>query len=128
MRGKRFLVAGFILLLAFGLLGFQAFTSASTYYLTVSELKAMGDKAYAERAIRLTGTAQAGTISHENSGRVLRFVLTDGTESVPVSYAGIVPDTFKPEAEVVVDGKFLESGVFEATNLLAKCPSKYDAE
>ncbi|MBI2910309.1 MAG: cytochrome c maturation protein CcmE [Chloroflexi bacterium] len=127
-RKPKFLVAGFTLLLAFGFLGFQAFSSASTYYLTVSELKALGDKAYAERAIRLTGTVKADSISRENNGRLLRFLLTDGTESVPVSYTGVVPDTFKPDADVVVEGKYFASGAFEATALLARCPSKYDAD
>lgn len=128
LRKRRFLIASLILLLAFGVLGFQAFSGASTYYLTVSELKALGDKAYAERAIRLTGTAQTGTIAYENNGKLLRFVLTDGIESVPITYSGVVPDTFKPDAEVVLEGRYAESGAFEATTLLAKCPSKYTPE
>jgi cytochrome c-type biogenesis protein CcmE len=48
-----------------------------------------------------------------------------GTE-VPVHYAGTVPDTFKDRAEVVVKGK-LENGSFQASEISAKCPSKYSA-
>ncbi len=126
VKKKKFLIAGSILLLAFGLLGFQAFMSGSQYYLTVSELKAMGDQAYAEKSLKLGGKVQPGTISYENNSRLLRFIMTDGAESVPIAFAGVVPDTFKPDAEVVVEGKYLEAGTFQATNLLAKCPSKYE--
>ncbi|MBI2907400.1 MAG: cytochrome c maturation protein CcmE [Chloroflexi bacterium] len=124
-KKRKFLIAGTVLLLGFGFLGFQAFMSASQYYLTVSELKAMGEKAYLEKSIKLGGTVQPGTISYENNSRLLRFTLTDGAESVPVAYAGIVPDSFKPDTEVVVEGKYSEAGVFQAVGLLAKCPSKY---
>jgi len=48
-------------------------------------------------------------------------------KSIAVHYAGVVPDTFKDDAEVIVTGKLGANGVFEATDLLAKCPSKYEA-
>lgn len=124
LRKRKFLIAGIILLLAFAFLGYQGFMGAATYYLSVSELKARGDTAYGER-VRLGGTVKAGTILWENSSRLLRFTLTDGTESVPITYSGVVPDTFKPDAEVVLEGRYTQAGTFEATSLLAKCPSKY---
>ncbi len=46
--------------------------------------------------------------------------------TITVRYTGLVPDTFKDEAEVVVTGS-VENGTFIATDLLAKCPSKYEA-
>ena len=50
-------------------------------------------------------------------------------KTIRVTYSGIVPDTFKDAAEVVVEGKYdLESGLFTAHVLLAKCPSKYERE
>ncbi len=49
-------------------------------------------------------------------------------QTMTVRYAGVVPDTFKDDAEVIVSGKLGEDGVFHATDLLAKCPSKYEAE
>lgn len=49
-------------------------------------------------------------------------------KTLTVRYAGVVPDTFKDDAEVIVSGKLGEDGVFHATDLLAKCPSKYEAE
>lgn len=124
LRKRKFLVASLVLVLAFTFLGYQAFMSAATYYLTVSELKAKGDAAYGER-VRLGGTAQAGSIAYENKSRMLRFSVTDGNESLPVVYQGVVPDSFKPDAEVILEGQVAEDGTFQATSLLAKCPSKY---
>jgi len=58
----------------------------------------------------------------------LHFRLRDreGTATVPVVYTGSVPDLFRQDREVVVDGK-LRNGVFVAVpnTLVTKCPSKY---
>ena len=48
-------------------------------------------------------------------------------KTIRVRYAGLVPDTFKDDSEVIVTGKLKPDGSFEATDLLAKCPSKYEA-
>jgi cytochrome c-type biogenesis protein CcmE len=45
-----------------------------------------------------------------------------------VSYTGVVPDTFKDEAEVVLKGRLVEDGFHADPNgVIAKCPSKYEA-
>ena len=51
-------------------------------------------------------------------------------KSMRVFYTGVVPDTFKDDgkAQVVVTGELGKDGVFYAKDLLAKCPSKYEAE
>jgi cytochrome c-type biogenesis protein CcmE len=58
--------------------------------------------------------------------RVVRFRLRDveGTASVPVRYAGTVPDQFQLGRDVHVEGK-LRDGVFVADRMVTKCPSKY---
>jgi cytochrome c-type biogenesis protein CcmE len=44
-----------------------------------------------------------------------------------VDYSGAVPDTFKPGVEVIVEGGMQpEAGVFKASTLMTKCPSKYE--
>jgi cytochrome c-type biogenesis protein CcmE len=50
-----------------------------------------------------------------------------GAQQLRVSYRGVVPDVFGPDIEVVVEGKLTPAGVFEASTLLAKCPSRYDS-
>ena len=50
-----------------------------------------------------------------------------GDTSLPVVYSGVVPDAFKQNADVVVEGSLTRAGTFEADSLLVKCPSKYEA-
>ena len=49
-------------------------------------------------------------------------------KTVTVRYTGLVPDTFKDDSEVIVTGTLQAGAQFTATDLLAKCPSKYEAE
>ena len=51
----------------------------------------------------------------------------DGGATLPVDFAGIIPDTFVDDADVVVEGNRRADGIFAATTLLAKCPSKYES-
>jgi cytochrome c-type biogenesis protein CcmE len=51
-----------------------------------------------------------------------------GAARLQVIYRGVVPDVFGPHADVVVEGRLTSSDVFEASTLLAKCPSKFEAE
>ena len=49
-------------------------------------------------------------------------------DAVTVRYEGIVPDTFKDDAEVIVTGILGQDELFRGSELVAKCPSKYEAE
>ncbi len=127
LRRKRFLIVGAVVAIALGYLGFTAFQGASMYYLTVDELVARGEAAYGEQ-IRLMGKVGDGSVEKSSEANTLRFDVAgeDGT-SVPVVYSGMVPDAFKQEADVVVEGSLTPTGTFEADSLLVKCPSKYEA-
>ena len=49
-------------------------------------------------------------------------------QKMSISYTGVVPDTFKGEAEVVLRGKLSADGFHTDPNgVIAKCPSKYEA-
>jgi cytochrome c-type biogenesis protein CcmE len=78
------------------------------------------------KSYELTGKVVDGSI--ERSDDELRFRIRDrdGTESVPVTYAGVVPDPFREGREVIVSGE-LRQGVFvaERDSLVTKCPSKF---
>lgn len=77
------------------------------------------------KAVRLGGMVEAGSIKHLPDGISIRFVVTDGQASVPVSFSGIVPDLFREKSGVVAEGHFQPDGSFIATNLLAKHDEKY---
>lgn len=78
------------------------------------------------RSYELTGKVVKRSI--ERDGDELRFAIRDrdGTESVPVTYTGVVPDPFREGREVIVSGE-LRRGTFvaERDSLVTKCPSKF---
>jgi cytochrome c-type biogenesis protein CcmE len=78
------------------------------------------------KSYELTGKVVAGSISKEGDELRFRIRDRDGTESVPVTYAGVVPDPFREGREVIVSGE-LKQGTFvaERDSLVTKCPSKF---
>jgi len=113
------LVAGFAVLFSVGLKG------SLVYYLTVSEFKDSGRRS---DNFRVNGIVKAGSIQKHQGAPGARFVLTDGKEELSVVYNKEVPDTFVDGAEAVVEGALGADDVFAAQTLLAKCPSKYEAQ
>lgn len=58
-----------------------------------------------------------------------RFVIQANGETVNATYRGVVPDTFKKDAEVVVKGMLTPEGiVIEDKGIMAKCPSRYEGD
>ena len=94
------------------------------YYLSVSEFLAAPPT---EDDFRVNGKVVQGSITRMPTGQDVTFVMTDGEQTLPVSYHGIIPDTFVDLADVVVEGRLSPDGTFTAHELLAKCPSKYEA-
>ena len=95
-----------------------------SYYVTISELNAMGNKAYT-RHLRVAGNVVPGSI--ERSGTNAKFQLVEQGRILSVSYNGAEPppDTFKDNAQALAMGTYGRDGVFHATQLQAKCASKY---
>ncbi len=126
LKKKKFLIGGIIILLAIGYLGFMGFRGSATYYYTVSELLEQGGSTYGEN-VRVTGQVAPGSVEQESGSLVTRFTIVDveGEESLPVVYQGVVPDAFRVGNDVVVDGHLNSAGIFQANNILVKCPSKY---
>ena len=78
----------------------------------------------------LFGTVAGEDISRPANGLGVRFRLQDAEKPgavLWVDYSGVVPDTFKPGAEVIVEGG-MKNGDFLARSLMTKCPSKYQKE
>ena len=120
----RFLVGGAVLLLAVAYLVYLSLSSATVYYYTVAEVQAQR-QALGSRLVRVSGTVAPGSIARDEAR--LRFDVSDAVGRLPVVYGGIVPDIFSEEVEVVVEGRYGEDGVFRATSLLTKCPSRFEA-
>jgi len=115
-----------------GSLGFLAYSGLqgnTTYYKTISELRGMGNAAQT-RHVRVGGDVQNNSIVH--AGGAVTFILTqvnpDGAKQLlKVSYEGRdpLPDTFKDGAQALADGRLGPDGTFHATEIQAKCASKY---
>jgi len=127
LKRKKFLIGGIIVALAVGYLSYAAFTNSATYYYTVSELTEQGSSIYGEN-VRVNGQVAPGSIEQESGGLILRFSIIDGEKSLPVVYRGVVPDSFKPDSEVVAEGYLNANGIFQANTIMTKCPSKYVPE
>ena len=101
-------------------------SDTKTYYKTIAELNQMGDSAK-EKRLRVGGDIAAGSI--ERNGANVSFTLSQEKLQLKVEYSGIdpLPDTFRPGAQALADGKLGSDGVFHATKIQAKCASKYEA-
>lgn len=73
---------------------------------------------------RLGGLVAEGSVKR-GSGTHVAFTVTDTTESVPVTYEGILPDLFREGQGVVTEGTLSASGVFIADTVLAKHDENY---
>lgn len=124
-RSYRFPILALIVVAAVGFLIYRSTGATSAYYLEVSDLLAKGQDAYGQR-VRVMGKVEAGSI--QRSAETLRFTAVDHTGQIKVAYNGVVPDIFKDNVDVVLEGSYRPDGVFAADVLLAKCPSKFEAE
>ncbi len=96
------------------------------YYRQVSDLKT---GQYDGKNVKVGGRVMNGTIERDDSG--VHFMIQDlsgRTDTVKVSYAGQMPNTFAAGVDVVVIGKYAADGVISADQLQTKCPSKYKGQ
>jgi cytochrome c-type biogenesis protein CcmE len=127
VRSARVIVAALVVVAAIGYLVYNGFQSTSVYYLTVAELKAKSASADVGSA-RVAGIVAENSVQRSDGDSTIHFTISDSGASMPVVYKGLVPDIFGPGIQVVVEGHYNNAtGVFEASTLLAKCPSKFTA-
>ena len=98
----------------------DAFRSNLVFFYSPSQIATR--EAPVARTFRLGGLVQAGSVQRD--GLVVRFVVTDTVQNVPVRYEGILPDLFKEGKGVVAQGQ-LRDGVFVAREVLAKHDENY---
>jgi len=124
----RLIIVGGLVVAGAGYLLYSSINSSMVYYYTVGEVLS-GDSDFSGRGVRISGWVMPGTVKLAPGGKGLEFTTfdRDSGASMRVRYSGIVPDTFKEDGEVVVEGVWNAAGnEFEAAVLLAKCPSKYE--
>ena len=123
-RYLKFGAATVLILLSMGYLAYTGVQESKSYYVTIKELRGMGDGAYTKR-LRVAGNVQPGSI--KRTGTKVEFLLVEQDLTLPVVYSGTEApsDTFKDNSQALAEGSFGHDGVFHAKALQAKCASKY---
>jgi cytochrome c-type biogenesis protein CcmE len=111
-----------------GFLMTSGIKDTGVYFLTPSELaaKVQADTTFHDVGVKMGARVVHGSIERDVATQTVTFDVTDGTQTYPVVYVGLAPDTFTDDVDVVVEGRLDPGGTFRATTLLAKCGSRYE--
>jgi cytochrome c-type biogenesis protein CcmE len=101
----------------------NAFQSNMVFYLTPTQIAS--NEAPRDRAFRVGGLVEEGSLVREKDALTVRFKVTDTARTIPVVYTGILPDLFKEGKGVIAQGRVGADGTFRATEVLAKHDENY---
>jgi cytochrome c-type biogenesis protein CcmE len=146
----KFIIGGILIIAAVVYLIISNTQANAQYFMTIDELKAKG-QAYAGHELRISGAVIGNSIQYDPQTLTLKFSVAnvpgDNNEiekegglaavlhaavsdpnrnRIQVVYNGVKPDLLKDEAQAIMTGKLTGDGVFHATELLLKCPTKYE--
>jgi cytochrome c-type biogenesis protein CcmE len=141
----RFIIAGIVILGAVGYLIVAGTLSGMQYFITVEDL--LNNKSYVGQTVRISGAVVGETINYDSEHLIIEFTVSNIApqskdedlaaalhESVSNPKAARVkvhienqvkPDLLQNEAQAILTGKLGADGVFQATDLLLKCPSRF---
>ena len=126
-RHRSYFIVGTIGLVAVGLFALMADSSGFEYYKHVDELQKSPDQ-WRDKRMQLHGFVVPGSIAkridRDHQKLEYKFRTENCGAVVETRFAGVLPDTFKDGAEVVLKGTWT-GGFFSTTEVMAKCPSKY---
>ena len=124
-RHKRLaLVAGGVVALGIAAaLVLNAFQSNLVFFFSPTQV-ASGE-APRDRAFRIGGLVQEGSVRRSKEDLTVNFIVTDTAKNIPVAYTGTLPDLFREGKGVVAQGRIGPDGVFRATEVLAKHDENY---
>jgi cytochrome c-type biogenesis protein CcmE len=121
----KFIIGGVVVAVVIGALIATSFSGSTSDYLTVAEVKALGPDQ--TRDSRVAGEIVPDSVEWNTRELHLTFEVEDSTGQLAISYYGPQPDMLVDAVEAVVVGKYdTATQVFEAEELLMKCPSKYE--
>ncbi len=147
-RGK-FIIGGLLIFAAIAYLIISSTRANAQYFLTIQELQAKGSSVYSQD-LRVSGAVMGDSIKYDPKTLTLTFTVADvpgdnkvieaqgGLAAVlhqavidpnrahlQVVYQGVKPDLLRNEAQAIMTGRMDQDGVFHASELLLKCPTKY---
>lgn len=146
----KFIIGGLLIIAAVVYLIVSSTQASAQYFLTVDELIDKGDQV-AGRDLRISGAVIGDTITYDPQTLTLTFdvahvpgdngeieaqgglaevlhqaVMDPTRNKLTVQYIGVKPDLLRNEAQAIVTGRIGADGVFQADELLLKCPTKYE--
>jgi len=101
----------------------NAFRSNLVFFFTPTQIAA-GEVPQGKN-FRVGGLVEPESVKRQADGTTVTFRVTDGAQSVPVVYKGILPDLFKEGKGMVAQGRIEPDGTFRATEVLAKHDENY---
>ena len=117
------IVAGVALVAVAAALVLNAFQGNIVFFFSPTQVAAK--EAPLDRAFRIGGMVEKGSLRRRLDGLTVDFVVTDTAKSIPVVYSGLLPDLFKEGKGVVAQGKLAPDGTFRASEVLAKHDENY---
>ncbi len=117
-------LVGLVVIVGVGLAAISMVGGSVLYYKTPTEIVTE----HSADPVRLAGQLVKGSVNEDAAGAT-QFQITDGKNTVSVVYRGgattALTTASKPGTQMVAEGTLQADGTFSATNLLAKCPSKF---
>jgi len=127
----KFAIGAAVILGSVTLLITEGVKQTGTYFLTPTQLveRTERDPSFHDVGLKVAAKVVKGSIQRDQAAQRVDFRISDGTQTFPVTFVGHVPDTFTDEndIDVVVEGKLDRNNVFQATDVIAKCGSRYEA-
>jgi cytochrome c-type biogenesis protein CcmE len=121
----KFLIGGVVVAVVIGVLIVTSFSGSTSDYLTIAQVRAL--EADQARDSRVAGAIVPDSVQYSTRDIQLVFEISDETGTLAISYHGPQPDMLVDAVEAVAIGRYdPETDVFEADELLMKCPSKYE--
>ncbi|MBI3710636.1 MAG: cytochrome c maturation protein CcmE [Proteobacteria bacterium] len=104
-------------------LALAAFRDNLVFFYSPSDLARLA--VAGDRAVRIGGLVEQGSVERRAGSIEIRFRVTDLQNTLPVVYAGILPDLFREGQGIVAQGRLGPDGVFRASEVLAKHDENY---
>ena len=148
----KFLIGGLLIVAAIVYLIASSTQASAQYYLTIDELAEKGESVRG-RDLKISGAVDGDSIVYEPETLTLRFTVANvpaeleaieesgglaevlhqavsdpNARRLQVVYVGVKPDLLRHEAQAILTGRMDDDGVFQASELLLKCPTRYEQE
>jgi cytochrome c-type biogenesis protein CcmE len=121
----KFLIGGVVVAVVIVVLIATSFSGSTSEYLNIAQVRDLGTDQ--PRDSRVAGEIVPNSVQYSTRDLHLTFQIRDETGTLPISYHGPQPDMLVDAVEAVAIGKYDPNAqVFEAEELLMKCPSKYE--